>query len=125
MSVSTGRAPPPSRCGPTPVPGHWVLRAASCRSWAGVRSPTSSTRRCAPDGRTPSPAPSATTARPPRPWYGRWGGPAGGGGDVVEKAQHSLLPPSLPLLPDLWLSGSYHRASSVRAAGGDWYDAVP
>src|SRR4051795_7280667 len=45
--------------------------------------------------------------------------------DVVEKAQHSLLPPSLPLLPDLWLSGSYHRASSVRAAGGDWYDAVP
>jgi anti-anti-sigma factor len=39
--------------------------------------------------------------------------------------QHSLLPPSLPLLPHLWLSGSYHRASSVRAAGGDWYDAVP
>ncbi|WP_448628074.1 SpoIIE family protein phosphatase [Geodermatophilus sp. URMC 64] len=45
--------------------------------------------------------------------------------DVVEKVQHTLLPPSLPLLPDLWLSGSYHRASSVRAAGGDWYDAVP
>ncbi|MGY1620072.1 SpoIIE family protein phosphatase [Geodermatophilus sp. SYSU D00691] len=44
--------------------------------------------------------------------------------DVVEKVQHSLLPPSLPMLPDLWLSGSYHRASSVRAAGGDWYDAV-
>jgi len=43
---------------------------------------------------------------------------------VVEKVQHSLLPPSLPLLPDLQLSGSYHRASSVRAAGGDWYDAV-
>jgi anti-anti-sigma factor len=48
-----------------------------------------------------------------------------GEADVVEKAQNSLLPPSLPLLPDLWLSGSYHRASSVRAAGGDWYDAVP
>ncbi|MGY1821637.1 SpoIIE family protein phosphatase [Geodermatophilus sp. SYSU D00079] len=45
--------------------------------------------------------------------------------DVVELAQHSLLPPTLPLLPDLRLSGSYHRASSVRAAGGDWYDAVP
>jgi anti-anti-sigma factor len=45
--------------------------------------------------------------------------------DVVELAQHSLLPPSLPLLPDLQLSGSYHRASSSRAAGGDWYDAVP
>ncbi|MGY1662009.1 SpoIIE family protein phosphatase [Geodermatophilus sp. SYSU D00705] len=45
--------------------------------------------------------------------------------DVVELAQHSLLPPALPLLPDLRLSGSYHRASSVRAAGGDWYDAVP
>jgi anti-anti-sigma factor len=44
--------------------------------------------------------------------------------DVVERVQHSLLPPSLPLLPDLWLSGSYHRASSVRVAGGDWYDAV-
>ncbi|MGZ4505638.1 MAG: SpoIIE family protein phosphatase [Blastococcus sp.] len=46
-------------------------------------------------------------------------------GDVVEQAQLSLLPPSLPLLPDLRLSGSYHRATSARAAGGDWYDAVP
>ncbi|MCW2740162.1 MAG: anti-sigma-factor antagonist [Blastococcus sp.] len=45
--------------------------------------------------------------------------------DVVEQAQLSLLPPSLPLLPDLRLSGSYHRATSARAAGGDWYDAVP
>jgi serine phosphatase RsbU (regulator of sigma subunit)/anti-sigma regulatory factor (Ser/Thr protein kinase) len=45
--------------------------------------------------------------------------------DVVEQAQHSLLPPSLPLMPDVRLSGSYHRASSPRAAGGDWYDAVP
>jgi serine phosphatase RsbU (regulator of sigma subunit)/anti-sigma regulatory factor (Ser/Thr protein kinase)/anti-anti-sigma regulatory factor len=44
--------------------------------------------------------------------------------DPVLQAQHSLLPPSLPLLPDVGLSGSYHRASSVRAAGGDWYDAV-
>ncbi|RBY82966.1 anti-anti-sigma factor [Geodermatophilus sp. TF02-6] len=44
---------------------------------------------------------------------------------VVEQVQHSLLPPALPLLPDVRLSGSYHRASSVRAAGGDWYDAVP
>jgi anti-anti-sigma factor len=53
---------------------------------------------------------------------GTVGGP---GGDVVDQAQHALLPPSLPLLPHLQLSGSYHRASSVRAAGGDWYDAVP
>jgi anti-anti-sigma factor len=45
--------------------------------------------------------------------------------DGVEQAQLSLLPPSLPLLPDLRLSGSYHRATSVSAAGGDWYDAVP
>jgi serine phosphatase RsbU (regulator of sigma subunit)/anti-sigma regulatory factor (Ser/Thr protein kinase)/anti-anti-sigma regulatory factor len=45
--------------------------------------------------------------------------------DVVAQAQLSLLPPSLPMLPDLGLSGSYHRASSARAAGGDWYDAVP
>src|SRR3954447_393976 len=52
-------------------------------------------------------------------------GEADADGQVVDKVQTSLLPPSLPLLPDLWLSGSYHRASSVRAAGGDWYDAVP
>jgi anti-anti-sigma factor len=45
--------------------------------------------------------------------------------DGVEQAQLSLLPPSLPLLPDVRLSGSYHRATSVSAAGGDWYDAVP
>jgi anti-sigma regulatory factor (Ser/Thr protein kinase) len=44
--------------------------------------------------------------------------------DVVEQAQLSLLPPSLPMLPGVWLSGSYHRATSPRAAGGDWYDAV-
>jgi anti-anti-sigma factor len=44
--------------------------------------------------------------------------------DGVEQAQLSLLPPSLPLLPDLRLSGSYHRASAVQAAGGDWYDTV-
>jgi serine phosphatase RsbU (regulator of sigma subunit)/anti-sigma regulatory factor (Ser/Thr protein kinase) len=44
--------------------------------------------------------------------------------DGVEQAQLSLLPLSLPLLPDLRLSGSYHRASAVRAAGGDWYDTV-
>jgi serine phosphatase RsbU (regulator of sigma subunit) len=44
--------------------------------------------------------------------------------DVVEQAQLSLLPPSLPVLPDLRLSGSYHRATSARAAGGDWYDAM-
>jgi serine phosphatase RsbU (regulator of sigma subunit)/anti-sigma regulatory factor (Ser/Thr protein kinase) len=44
---------------------------------------------------------------------------------VVEQVQHSLLPPSLPLLPDLGLSGSYHPATLARAAGGDWYDAVP
>ncbi|HET6392431.1 MAG TPA: SpoIIE family protein phosphatase [Blastococcus sp.] len=44
--------------------------------------------------------------------------------DSVEQAQLSLLPPSLPLLPDLHLSGSYHRASADEAAGGDWYDTV-
>jgi anti-anti-sigma factor len=45
--------------------------------------------------------------------------------DGVEQAQLSLLPPSLPLLPDLHLSGSYQRASAVEHAGGDWYDTVP
>ncbi len=44
--------------------------------------------------------------------------------DGVEQAQLSLLPPSLPMLPDVRLSGSYHRATSAGAAGGDWYDAV-
>lgn len=44
--------------------------------------------------------------------------------DVVEQAQLSLLPPSLPMLPDIRLSGSYHRATVAGAAGGDWYDAV-
>ncbi|TFV65593.1 UNVERIFIED_ORG: STAS domain-containing protein [Bacillus sp. AZ43] len=44
--------------------------------------------------------------------------------DGVEQAQLSLLPPSLPLLPDLQLSGSYQRASATQAAGGDWYDTV-
>ena len=44
--------------------------------------------------------------------------------DGFEQAQLSLLPPSLPMLPDVRLSGSYHRASVATAAGGDWYDAV-
>jgi anti-anti-sigma factor len=48
-----------------------------------------------------------------------------GGDDGVAQAQLSLLPPFLPLLPDVRLSGSYQRATSVSAAGGDWYDAVP
>ena len=43
---------------------------------------------------------------------------------AVEAAQSSLLPPFLPMLPDLALAGSYHQATSIRAAGGDWYDAV-
>lgn len=47
------------------------------------------------------------------------------GASAVEAAQSSLLPPFLPMLPNLALAGSYHRATSVRAAGGDWYDAVP
>jgi anti-anti-sigma factor len=45
--------------------------------------------------------------------------------DAVGAAQSSLLPPFLPMLPEVALAGSYHRATSVRAAGGDWYDAVP
>ena len=44
---------------------------------------------------------------------------------VVAQVQHALLPPSLPLLPDLRLSGSYQPATPAEAAGGDWYDAVP
>ncbi|WP_324273131.1 hypothetical protein [Blastococcus brunescens] len=43
-----------------------------------------------------------------------WPTPPAGG---VEQAQLSLLPPSLPLLPDVHLSGSYHRASVDELAG--------
>ncbi|TFV51707.1 SpoIIE family protein phosphatase [Blastococcus sp. TF02A_35] len=45
--------------------------------------------------------------------------------DDLQRAQLALLPPSLPMLPDLRLSGSYHRATDASVAGGDWYDAVP
>ena len=45
--------------------------------------------------------------------------------DDLHRAQLALLPPSLPMLPDLRLSGSYHRATDASVAGGDWYDAVP
>ncbi|MGY1722657.1 SpoIIE family protein phosphatase [Blastococcus sp. SYSU DS0533] len=45
--------------------------------------------------------------------------------DDVHRAQRALLPPALPMLPDVVLSGSYHRATELSAAGGDWYDAVP
>jgi anti-anti-sigma factor len=55
---------------------------------------------------------------------GDGGTPHAPAADVIGEAQHSLLPPSLPLLPDVRLSGSYHPATSARAAGGDWYDAV-
>ena len=46
-------------------------------------------------------------------------------GARVQQVQSALLPPSLPLLPDSRVSGSYERATSADAAGGDWYDAVP
>ncbi|RBY98145.1 anti-anti-sigma factor [Blastococcus sp. TF02-8] len=49
----------------------------------------------------------------------------GNAADDLHRAQLSLLPPSLPMLPDLRLSGSYHRATDSSAAGGDWYDAIP
>ncbi|WP_232796935.1 SpoIIE family protein phosphatase [Blastococcus atacamensis] len=45
--------------------------------------------------------------------------------DDLHRAQLALLPPSLPVLPDLRLSGSYQRATDDSVAGGDWYDAVP
>ncbi|RZU32037.1 SpoIIE family protein phosphatase [Blastococcus saxobsidens] len=47
------------------------------------------------------------------------------GADDLHRAQLALLPASLPMLPDLRLSGSYHRATDGSVAGGDWYDAVP
>ncbi|NEK85057.1 SpoIIE family protein phosphatase [Blastococcus saxobsidens] len=47
------------------------------------------------------------------------------GADDLHRAQLALLPAALPMLPDLRLSGSYHRATDGSVAGGDWYDAVP
>ncbi len=61
---------------------------------------------------------------PEEPAGGPDGAPAVPAADVVGEVQLSLLPPSLPLLPDLRLSGSYHPATTARSAGGDWYDAV-
>jgi anti-anti-sigma factor len=52
-------------------------------------------------------------------------GSAESDGHLVQQVQDALLPPSLPLLPDIRLSGSYEQATVAGAAGGDWYDAVP
>ncbi|HEU5472692.1 MAG TPA: SpoIIE family protein phosphatase [Actinophytocola sp.] len=43
---------------------------------------------------------------------------------VVLDLQRTLLPPGLPVLPDLGLGAAYVPAGQWLAAGGDWYDVV-
>lgn len=44
--------------------------------------------------------------------------------DVVTALQQELLPPGLPVLPELQMAASYLLADADTAAGGDWYDAI-
>ncbi|GAB7046967.1 SpoIIE family protein phosphatase [Catenuloplanes indicus] len=44
--------------------------------------------------------------------------------DVISTLQQQLLPPGLPVLPELEVAGSYLLADAENAAGGDWFDAV-
>ena len=111
-------------------------RAETVRGPAGQRRPVG-------DGRRPAHARRRRPGRPARPRVrgrrDRRLDLAQAPPDVVEQAQLSLLPPSLPLLPDVRLSGSYHRAAVGRrrrrrlvrrrrrwaAAGSPWWSATP
>ncbi len=44
---------------------------------------------------------------------------------VAEALQRSLLPDTLPELPELALAGRYVPAGRELRVGGDWYDAIP
>ena len=44
---------------------------------------------------------------------------------VAEALQRSLLPDTLPALPELALAGRYVPAGRELRVGGDWYDAIP
>ena len=44
--------------------------------------------------------------------------------DVIGALQRELLPPGLPVLPDVRIAGSYLLADADTAAGGDWFDAL-
>jgi anti-anti-sigma factor len=45
--------------------------------------------------------------------------------DVVGALQAALLPAGLPVLAGVELAGRYVVAEADRAAGGDWFDAIP
>ncbi|MGM1062694.1 SpoIIE family protein phosphatase [Saccharothrix sp. Mg75] len=45
--------------------------------------------------------------------------------EVAQAARRALLPDALPVLPGLRLAARYVVAEDERAAGGDWFDAVP
>ncbi len=45
--------------------------------------------------------------------------------DVALAFQQALLPSSLPILPNAWVAARYLVAGHDRAAGGDWFDALP
>lgn len=44
--------------------------------------------------------------------------------DVISALQRELLPPGLPVLPQVRVAGSYLLADADTAAGGDWFDAL-
>lgn len=44
---------------------------------------------------------------------------------IAETLQHSLLPETLPAIPELDLAVRYLPASDGATVGGDWYDAFP
>ncbi|MDQ2588242.1 SpoIIE family protein phosphatase [Saccharothrix yanglingensis] len=45
--------------------------------------------------------------------------------EAVHDVQRALLPEALPVLPRLRLAARHVAAADERAAGGDWFDAVP
>jgi serine phosphatase RsbU (regulator of sigma subunit)/anti-sigma regulatory factor (Ser/Thr protein kinase)/anti-anti-sigma regulatory factor len=45
--------------------------------------------------------------------------------DAVGRLAGALLPPALPVLPWAQIAARYLPADDERAAGGDWFDAVP
>jgi serine phosphatase RsbU (regulator of sigma subunit)/anti-sigma regulatory factor (Ser/Thr protein kinase)/anti-anti-sigma regulatory factor len=48
-----------------------------------------------------------------------------GAPDAVARLAEALLPPALPVLPRVQVAARYLPVDDQRAAGGDWFDAVP
>src|SRR4051812_31602992 len=118
----------------------------SSRWSTGGRWPTSSTWCCGPAGRRPSSVPSAATGprsrrssarcgwpvvrRPCWSWHRRRRRPTGSCGPggkrtwSTRRSSHCFRR-RCRCCPTCGCPAVTHRATSVHAAGGDWYDAVP